>query len=68
MLRDSSHSAVAPGQCHPQTKAESTPQFAFLLHAPAFTPGTLSVELVAQGLSPLRHLPDLSIFLQTWGE
>lgn len=51
--------AKAPGgpprQRQPQTRAE----FAFVLQALAFTPCTLGTKLVAQGLSPLRHLPDL---------
>lgn len=51
--------AKAPGgpprQRQPQTRAE----FAFVLQALAFNPCTLGTKLVAQGLSPLRHLPDL---------
>lgn len=44
------------------------PQFAFVLHSLAFTPGALSMELVAQDLSALRHLSDLSVVLHTWGK
>lgn len=79
MLRDSSHSAVAKALSGKGSRRSSWavptsdqsrvhPQFAFVLHALAFTPGALGMELVAQGLSLLRHVPDLSMALHTWGK
>lgn len=79
MLRDSSHSVMAKALSGKDSRQSSWavptsdhsrhhPQFAFVLHALAFTPGTLGTELVAQALSPLRHLPDLSMVLHTWGK
>lgn len=72
MLRDSRCGVVAKGlsgkgsrqsswQCQPQTRAKSTAQFAFALHALDFTPGALGMEMVAQGLFPLGHITDLPL-------